>query len=120
MKTRAWVERPPLERCPLVPCRRSGTCRHNTPTDPCRRTHQTRDALYNSIADKLDRMTAEARRRDPEGRNFAPEGSPEFERRLSALYRAFRQWDEENSAARKAEGAAGRAREKPAMPPCGG
>ena len=57
MLNRAWMEREaPLARCPLPACRRSGTCRHNTPTDPCRRTHQTRDALYNSIADKLDRM----------------------------------------------------------------
>lgn len=111
MKTRAWVERPPLQRCPLAPCRRSGTCCHNTPTDPCRRTHQTRDAFYNAIAEKIERMTAEARRRDPVGKNFAAEGSPEFERRYTALYRAFRERDEASSAAKS---------EKPATAPSGG
>ena len=112
MKTRAWVERPPLQRCPLGPCRRGGTCFHNTPTDPCRRTHQTRDAFYNAIADKIERMTAEARRRDPDGKNFAPVGSPEFERRYSALYRSFRERDEAGSAAAKTE--------KPATAPSSG
>ncbi|WP_374330783.1 hypothetical protein [Aestuariivirga sp.] len=115
MKMRYWVERPALERCPLSTCRRSGTCRHNTPADPCRRTHQTRDAMYNSIANTLDRLTAEAKRRDPEGKNFAPEGSPEFERRYSALYRALREREEDASAAGMAERATRRApKEKPA------
>ena len=104
-----------LKRCPLPTCRRSGTCLHHTEDDPCHRLHETQESLYNRVADTLDRLTAEARRRDPEGRNLAPEGSPEFERRMKFLYDSLRARDEENSAAEMAELAAKRARqEKPA------
>ena len=66
-------------------------------------------------ADKLEKMVAEARRRDPEGRNVAPQGSPEFERRHAALYRALRERDQANSANEMAELAQKRAaRKKPA------
>jgi hypothetical protein len=107
MLNRAWVEREaPLARCPLNSCRRTGTCTHSTETDPCRRLHETRDALYIRLAGKLRRMAAEAERRDPEGKNFAAEGTPEFERRLRFLYDDLRDSENEDYARKLREAAA--------------
>ena len=90
----AWVEREDtLGICPLAACRRSRTCHHATEQDPCRRLHETRDEFYGRIAGKIDVLLAEARIRDPEGRNRVPEGSPEFERRLKHLYDMLRAAD---------------------------
>lgn len=109
-----------LARCPLPACRRSQTCRHDSDDDPCHRFFETQDSAYNRLADKLEKMVAEARRRDPEGKNVAPEGSPEFERRHAALYRALRERDQANSANEMAELAQKRAaKRKPATTPRG-
>lgn len=121
MTTRARFKRDvALTRCPLPACRRSGTCLHNTAEDRCHRFYETQDSLYNRIADKLDWFAAEARLRDPEGRNVVPQGSPEFERRLKFLYDSLRARDEAYSATEMAELAAERAAaKKPAPPPDG-
>jgi hypothetical protein len=90
----AWVEREsPLDRCPLKSCQRDGVCRHATDRDPCRRLHETKDAMRYTLAKKLEAMTKEARRRDPEGRNYAAPGTPEHERRMKALKEALYEAD---------------------------
>ena len=103
----AWTEREaPLPRCPLARCRHSGTCHHSTDDNPCRRLHQTKDEMRTELARYLNKLTAQARARDPQGRNVAPEGSPEQQRRLKELYDLLRARDEANSATEMAEIAA--------------
>jgi len=112
----AWIEREaPLARCPLNACRRGGACRHTTDQDPCRRLHETKDALRIKLANKFARRAKAARRRDPEGRNSAAPGTPEFERRLKLIYETVRAADQANSAREMAEIAARKKqRKKPA------
>jgi hypothetical protein len=104
-----WVEREePLAMCPLAACRRNGICHHTTDRSPCRRLHEPRDDVYDRISAKIDVLLAEARIRDPEGRNRVPEGSPEFELRLKHLYDMVRAADiaqtaREMAAAKKAK-----------------
>ena len=113
----AWIEREaPLPRCPLARCRRSATCHHSTDDDPCRRRHQTKDEMRTELARYLDKLSAEATARDPEGRNFAPEGSPEQLRRLKLLYDLLRARDEAHCAAKMAEIAARRKAQKKQRP----
>lgn len=120
MLHRAWIAREaPLARCPLSACRRSQTCRHDTDADPCRRLHQTQDAMRYELARKLQRWTAAVKRRDPEGKNFAAEGSPEFERRIKILYDGLRAADRAHSAAEMAARKPAKAK-KPATTPSGG
>lgn len=112
-----WIEREaPLPRCPLARCRRSATCHHATDEDPCRRLHQTKDEMRNTLARKLEKLTAEAVARDPEGKNAVPEGSPEHERRYKLLYDLLRARDEANSATEMAEIAARKAAKKRKKP----
>ena len=105
----AWIEREaPLPACPLAACRRNGCCHHATDQDPCRRLHETRDEVYARIAAKFDVLIAEARLRDPEGRNRVPEGSLEFELRLKHLHEMLHAVDKAETekrmaAARKAK-----------------
>ena len=109
MLNRAWVEREePLPHCPLPACRRSGTCRHPTDQDPCRRLHETREAFYRALAHKLDRLKKEIIARRPPGVvvKVAKPGTPLFERRHKALYDMLRATDQANSARQKAERAA--------------
>ena len=102
-----WIEREaPLPRCPLPRCRRSATCHFPTDANPCRRLHQTKDEMRNALAEKLERMANEAAARDPEGKHFAPEGSPEQLRRLKMIYDMVRAADQANSAREMAEIAA--------------
>lgn len=66
----AWIEREaPLARCPRNPCRRSGKCMKETGRLPCERTHETKDAVRNRISAKLQKMTAELFRQNPELKN---------------------------------------------------
>jgi hypothetical protein len=82
----SWIEREaPLDACPLRACRRDGVCRHPTDKNPCRRLHEKTDAMRYRLAMKLQAMTEEAKRLDPEGRNRVEPGSEEFERRLKAI-----------------------------------
>lgn len=118
MKTRASVRREaPLEVCPLPGCRRSGTCRHNTPADPCRRLFETQAHFYTQLARKIARLQREAIARRPRGVTvaFAPEGTPKFEERLKQLYEGLRATEQANSSA---AGKAAR-RRKPASAPGG-
>lgn len=116
----AWVAREaPLARCPLGACRRSHTCRHPGDADPCRRLHETKEAMRSTLADKLENMAAQARRRDPHGMNFAAEGTPEFEERMKFLYESVRAADEANCAAQKAAAQAQK-NKKPVTPRAGG
>lgn len=118
-----WHEREvPLARCPLPACRRTQTCRHDSAQDPCRRFHETQIGFYYRIAAKIDRIRAEVIAARPPGTvvPVAEEGTPEFERRYSALYRALRERDQENSAIEMATPAARRAeKKKPATSPKG-
>ena len=102
-----WIEREaPLPRCPLARCRRSATCHHSTDDDPCRRLHQTKDEMRNELARYLARLTAEAAARDPQGKNYAPPGSPEQLRRLKLIYDTLRERDAAYCAQQAAERAA--------------
>ena len=118
-----WIERgAPLPRCPLARCRRSATCHFPTDDNPCRRLHQTKDEMRVELARYLDKLTAEAVARDPEGKNAVPPGSPEHERRYKLLYDLLRARDEANSATEMAELAAKRnamKKQKPARAPRG-
>ena len=110
----AWIEREaPLPRCPLARCRRSATCHHSTDDNPCRRLHETKDAMRMALAAKLRRLCKEAEARDPEGKNYAPPGSPEQLRRIKIIYDMVRAADEANSANEMAKLAA-RKKPKPA------
>ena len=107
----AWIEREaPLARCPLGACRRSGICSHQDTPTPCRRTHETKDAARNALADKIERLMAEIIAKNPHNRQVAEPGSLAFENNLKALYDGVRQADEAYCAKLKAEG-----RLKPAM-----
>lgn len=109
----AWIEREaPLARCPLNACNRSGACRHPTDQDPCRRLYETKEAMRLALARKLAGLARAARRRDPEVRNYAAPGTPEFERRLKLIYEAVRAADAAHCAAEAAERR--RAKKKPA------
>jgi hypothetical protein len=109
MLNAAWIEREaPLAVCPLIACRRDGRCRHSTDRDPCRRLHETKDEARYALAAKLEAFAREAERRDPEGKNRVPEGSPEQERRLHFLKDLLHQADADECAREKAAAAAAR------------
>ena len=111
MLNAAWVEREaPLDKCPLAVCRRQGICRYPTDKNPCRRLYETKDEMREKLAAKLQRLTAEVKARDPEGKNFAPAGSPEHERRLAHLKRMLWQADHDFCMQEKAEAEAARGR----------
>lgn len=104
-----WVEREePLPQCPMARCRRAGSCaRMAVPWKnrlPCRQTHEHRDELYERVAAKIDKFTAELKRNrkpgDPDP--TVPEGSPEFERRFAFLYNLFRERAEQYEAEQRA------------------
>jgi hypothetical protein len=119
MLNAAWIEREaPLDRCPLAVCRRQGICRYPTDKDPCRRLHETKDEVREQLAATLQRLTAEARARDPEGKNVAPAGSPEHERRLAHLKRVLWQRDHDHCMQQKEEAEA-RAAKRRAVPQTG-
>ena len=112
-----WIERgAPLPRCPLARCRRSATCHFPTDDNPCRRLHQTKDEMRVELARYLEKLTAEAVARDPEGKNAVPPGSPEHERRYKLLYDLLRARDEANSATEMAEIAARKVAQKKQKP----
>ncbi|WP_421695528.1 hypothetical protein [Aestuariivirga sp.] len=118
----AWIEREaPLARCPLNSCRRSGTCSHQESPTPCRRTHETKDAARNALADKIARLAAEIIAENPHNRHHAEEGTPEFNRRLKRMYDGIRAADEANSARlmeeRRLKGSATPAAPAPQKPP---
>ena len=117
----AWVEREaPLRACPLAACRRSGICRHQTDQDPCRRLHETRDAMYTALAIKLDRFKAQLIAERPPG-PVLPDpqpGSALYESGIKYVYEALRAADQADSAREKAKDAAGE-KQKPAMTPWG-
>ena len=101
MRKRASVRREaPLAVCPLPACRRSGTCRHNTAADPCRRLFETQAHFYTQLARKIQRLQREALARRPPGVTVevAREGTPEFEERLKHLYEGLRAREEAQSA----------------------
>jgi hypothetical protein len=75
--------------------------------------------MRSALADRLEHMAAQARRRDPHGTNFAAEGTPEFEQRMKFVYESVRAADEANSAAQMAAARA-RKKKKPASPHAGG
>jgi hypothetical protein len=111
MLNAAWIEREaPLDQCPLAVCRRQGICRYPTDKNPCRRLYETKDEVREQLAATLQRLTEEARARDPEGRNFAPAGSPEHERRMARLKRVLWQIDHDHCMQQKAEAEARAAR----------
>lgn len=101
----AWIAREaPLAQCPLAACRRSKQCRHSTDNDPCRRLHETMNAARNELAVKLERMKRDMLAKQPPGvSHYAPEGSPEFERRMKRLYDWLRIADKEGNERLKAE-----------------
>ena len=102
-----WIEREaPLPRCPLARCRRSATCHFPTDANPCRRLHETKDEMRDKLSEKLERICAEAVARDPEGKNYAPPGSPEQLRRLKLIYDTLRARDAAYCAQQAAERAA--------------
>lgn len=102
MLNAAWIEREaPLARCPLKSCRRDNTCRHSTDRDPCRRLHETKDAMRIKLAAKIDAFTAEIIRKNPD-RVRHPAGSPEQQRRLHAFHELLREADEADWQERKA------------------
>ena len=116
MLNAAWIEREaPLDQCPLAACRRSGICHFPTGRNPCRRLHETTDAVREQLAATLAALTAEARRRDPDGKNWVPDGSPEHERRLKILKQMLWQADHDDWQRQKAEAA--RARREAGQPP---
>jgi hypothetical protein len=116
MLNAAWIEREaPLDQCPLAACRRSKTCHYPTDRNPCRRLHETKEEMRMELAAKLEALTAEARRRDPEGKNWVPDGSPEHERRLKILKQMLWQADHDDWQRQKAEAA--RARREAGQPP---
>lgn len=100
-----WLEREePLAQCPSASCRRAGHCtrmavawKHRL---PCRRTHEHQDELYERVAVKIEKFTAEMKRaRTPGSPDPVVEpGSPEFERRYAMLYTLFRAGAEEHAA----------------------
>jgi hypothetical protein len=113
-----WYEREaPLTRCPLIQCRRSGTCLHSTQEDACRRHFMTQDEFYTKLAFKIDRILKEIIANRPPGKKVkvAEPGTPLFERRLKLLYDSLRARDDAECAAQLAARRTGT--EKPADAP---
>ncbi len=109
-----WLEREePLAQCPSAACRRAGSCermaaewKHRL---PCRLTHEHQDELYDRVAEKISKFTAELKRnRKPGDPDPTVEpGSPEFEERFAFLYNLIHekalQYDAEITATKAAK-----------------
>jgi len=78
-----FIERePPLPRCPLAGCRRSGRCRFPGEDDPCRRLYEDREAWRYRFHMRLIRMI----RKETEG--LPPVTHEEGEANIARFYRA--------------------------------
>lgn len=78
-----FIERePPLPRCPLAGCRRSGRCRFPGEEDPCRRLYEDREAWRYRFHMRLIRMI----RKETEG--LPPVTHEEGEANIARFYRA--------------------------------